>query len=278
MKPDFYLPIFSSIHAGRVINSEEINRDNLRKNLENSVEQLKNNLEIVKDIHSKMVPQREYQVKGLNIKAKFMSGENSGGEFFDFSESNGTLSLILTSTSSYLVSTIVLSEFADLTKEKDFSSKALKTFCLNLSGQMEKLNLEASESHLDLFIVSVDSRTLEAVGYNIGMHDLISLNKNVKVPYTKTPFPLSLDKSYFKFNLNRSDRLVLLSSGFYRNIDKKEREDFHQEVKSSLVNGLDFPEITELFFKIKKNRKEQFLLYDASCIYLAVDKNAIFKV
>ena len=278
MKTDFYLPVFSSIHANKAITPNKIEQNNIRQNLENSVEELKKNLELVKDIHAKMVPQREFQVKGLNIKAKFISGENSGGEFFDFSESNGKLSLILTSTSSYIVSTIVLGEFADFTKAKDFSVTALTSFCLSLAKQMEQLKLEQNENNLDLFIASIDSRTLEVTGYNVGMHDIVSLNKNVKVPYTRTPFPLELEKSFFKFNLDRSDRFMLLSSGFYRNIDTKMREDFHQRVKESLKNDLDFSQINDLFFEIKKKRKEQFLVHDASCIYLMVDKNAIFEV
>ena len=80
----FYYPIFTEISSGRYISENDKKMLSVKSSLEERVKNLKGNLELVKEIHSRMVPKREIKVKGIHIKSKFLSGENSGGEFFDF--------------------------------------------------------------------------------------------------------------------------------------------------------------------------------------------------
>ena len=154
----------------------------------------------------------------------------------------------------------------------------MKRFCEEVSEQMSRLKLEANESQIDLLICCIDSRTLEINGFNIGTHQLVTQREEVKIPYNPTPFPLDLKSSYFNFTLDRNDKVLIFSSGFMKNFKNDESKSFLKKANGVMKKGITFEDMNDFFFQIKRKSSGQFLKYDASCIYLTVDKNAIFKI
>ena len=72
--------------------------------------------------------------------------------------------------------------------------------------------------------------------------------------------------------------MLILSAGYLYNLESKNYSEVEGLIKDKLVESIEFDFINDLFFNIKKGSESQFLTYDASCIYLEVDKNAIFKI
>ena len=80
----------------------------------------------VKKLHEKMVPIREEGVRGLNILSKFAAGEGPGGEFLDIIPSGNKVALVLSSTSSYIISTVILGLIDAFKTKGDISLKGLE--------------------------------------------------------------------------------------------------------------------------------------------------------
>lgn len=228
-------------------------------------------LKRVKSLHEKLVNFRSEDFKGVKVTSKFASGEKPGGEFFDVVSGVGGPIFILTSTNSYVSSSILMSQLESLYQQAEFSDEVLTRVMGNIEKEFAALGLDLSSCammvmRLELASMKVSSFSFGGVSFLIDAQEVHQTK-----PYAP---PLSeLSPYLWTRQLERGQRLVILSPGFNRNCDSKKKEHV-----LSLVNegARDF--LTKAFFELKKDRESSFLEYDASAIYFEVNPNAILQV
>jgi hypothetical protein len=237
-------------------------------------------LQRVKRLHEKVVPMKNDNFKGVQILSKFAAGEGAGGEFFDIVKGEQEVLLLLTNTSSYVASSIILSHFEKLRAYQTFGLTRIKSFVNELSAELKDLELldTKNSDSLQILVAKIDLSKMKIEGFQFGKTELISSKGHF---LSSNEIPLSkefLDQAEFSFDLERGERLVISSPGVRKNcggfMDSKKYEDF---VKERLPLG---PRelLNEVYFQLKKKRESDFLQFDASVIYLEVDKNVIIEV
>ncbi len=228
-------------------------------------------LKRVKSLHEKLVNFRSEDFKGVKVTSKFASGEKPGGEFFDVVSGAGGPIFILTSTNSYVSSSILMSQLESLYQQAEFSDEVLTRVMVNIEKEFATLGLDLSSCAMMVMRLELASMKVSSFSFG-GVSFLIDAQEVHKTkPYAP---PLSeLNPYLWTRQLERGQRLVILSPGFNRNCDIKKKEHV-----LSLVNegARDF--LTKAFFELKKDRESSFLEYDASAIYFEVNPNAILQV
>ena len=231
-------------------------------------------LERIKEAHKKMVPIRSGSTNGINYFAKFASGESSGGEFFNFHNKNLENMFFFMNTDSYAVSNIILSAYEGFDFEK-FNLLEFKKFI----GSINLDKVDFSKNRLELLIASIDRKNLKIEGYNSSSCRFfideeiktshISLNKNSAE---------NLDEAIFSFKIDRGERLYIVSSGYFRNMEK-----YYPgfDIDPLIKNAHKLPAgeaLNEFFFQLKRKVDGKFPIYDSSVIIIEVDKNVLFQV
>lgn len=249
-------------------------------NLNNMIEFSLSELQRVKKLHEQVVPMKNDNFKGVKILSKFAAGEGAGGEFFDIVKGDQEVLLLLTNTTSYVASSIILSHFEKLRVYNQFGKERLTEFLANLSAELTGLDLldPANPESLQLLVVKIDLNKMTFGGYQFGHTELLSSKGHC---LAENRFPIGktfLEQAEFSFDLERGERLVISSPGVRKNcgglMNDKKYDDF---VKERLPLGArDL--LNEVYFQLKRNRDSDFLKHDASVIYIEVDKNVIVEV
>lgn len=274
-------------HIPLLRNKEAIQPDDERKkllevgdNLNKMIEFSQSELQRVKRLHEQVVPMKNDNFKGVKILSKFAAGEGSGGEFFDIVKGEQEVLLLLTNTTSYVASSIILSHFEKLRVYNQFGKDRLSDFLVNLSSELKDLDLLDNENpeSLQMLVVKIDLNKMKFEGYQFGQTELVSSKGHVLSDNTFPVGKAFLDQAEFSFELERGERLVISSPGVRKNcggiMDNKKYGDF---VKERLPLGAK-ELLNEVYFQLKKNRDSDFLKFDASVIYIEVDKNVIVEV
>jgi hypothetical protein len=238
----------------------------LSKLLNQSMEQL----EKVKTIHERLVAFREQKMRGLHWMSKFSAGEASGGEFFDFIHKDYEVTFLLTSSTSYLATNFILTAFDGLKDHGVTDDQSIS----KLFGSIESdLKLVGEDEKVELLLLKIDLKTYNCVCYSFGGTQLVMGDK---VILSEQDLPLSasfMDKARREFQLERGQKFIILSPGVEKNFSRQSLGESIAFAKSnSQRSNRDF--LNELFLKLKRN-KSSFLDYDASCVVIEVDKNAI---
>jgi len=234
--------------------------------LKHSLEQL----DKVKRLHEKIVPFRQQKVRGLQWMSKYSAGEAPGGEFFDFIQNDHSITLILTHSTSYMATNFILTEF-DKMKGTGSGLDRIKKF---ISSVESDLKIVDEDEKLDMFLMQIDLKSFECKCYNFGQSRVVVGNE-LYVTQNSIPISISfLEKSQTNFLLKRGEKLVLLSPGVEKNCQSLSINSNPLSLlgKSIELNARDL--LNELFYTFK-SKKEGFLNYDASCIVVEVDENAI---
>jgi hypothetical protein len=275
----FHIPLL----RGSSSSKSEIGRKDLEdvgENLNDMIQFSLEELQRVKRLHEKVVPMKNDNFKGVQILSKFAAGEGAGGEFFDIVKGDQEVLLLLTNTSSYVASSIILSHFERLRAYHTFGKDRIEHFIGELSSELKELELldTRNSDSLQILIAKIDLSKMKIEGFQYGKTEMVSskghyLSSN-KIPLSKE----FLEKAKFGFDLERGERIVISSPGVRQNcggfMDSKKYEDF---IKERLPLG---PRelLNEVYFQLKKSRESDFLQFDASVIYLEVDKNVIIEV
>ena len=250
--------------------------DHLGKVLEQSLLELQR----VKKLHEKVVPMRQEKIKGVTLYSKFAAGFSSGGEFFDVKKSDKEIVIMLTSTKSYVASSVILGHFEEFQKEGDASKEGIEDFLENLIDECRSLDLISREDYelLQLDIIRLDLRTYEYEGFHFGKGCYYSDGVK-KIPSNTLPInENSFESSYFYGVLRRGQKLIYVSPGAFQNYsDKGQKDKIETVILEQFKNGAR-EILNEAFFQLKKDNEEDFLKYDASIIYLEVDPNAFIQV
>ncbi len=269
--------LVKSIIQDRILNSTvEDTQNHLGKVLEQSLLELQR----VKKLHEKVVPMRQEKIKSVTVYSKFAAGFSSGGEFFDIKKSEKELIVMLTSTKSYVASSVILGHFEEFQKNGNASKEGIEDFLENLIDECRSLDLIDRDDYelLQLDIIRVDLRTYEYEGFHFGKGCYYSDGVK-KIPSNTLPInENSFEESYFHGVLRRGQKLIYVSPGAFQNYSEKGQEDKIETVILEQFKNGAREILNEAFFQLKKDNEEDFLKYDASIIYLEVDPNAFIQV
>ncbi|OFZ24294.1 MAG: hypothetical protein A2381_04670 [Bdellovibrionales bacterium RIFOXYB1_FULL_37_110] len=275
---EFYVPFFRNL-LKRQANGENVSHlKNVGKQLEGLVGNTLAELQRVKNIHEQVVPMRNEKMKGVEILSKYSAGEKTGGDFFDILSDKNEFVLLLTTSVSYVVSSVILAHFEVLKKKKNLDDQVILDLIGDIESELGELGFGKKVDDIQLFVVKFDLKKFIARGYIFGKFELIS---NMKGIVTGNDYPLKkvfADKAHVDIPFKRGEKLVLLSPGVRNNFAELVKENdltcFLRDNFSQTGKAL----LNELFFNLHKNCKNDFLVYDASVIFIEVSKNAIFQV
>lgn len=234
----------------------------------------------IKKLYESKAPRRFQNYKGVQIYSKYSAGENIGGEFFDIHNVGNKLLVMMSSTSSYLVSSSILNLFSEVKEKKQLNEDIMTSLFNDICSDARKINASKSKKiSLELCILNIDLNSLEITGKVFGdFHLKTSDFKDLYRFSHRNKFFDELEDEEFNFEakLSRGQRLLISSPGFNKNWQKLNPEFLQEQLLGNdSIKTLDI--LDEAFFQLKKNLKGGFLSYDASAIILEVDKNAIFK-
>ncbi len=254
----------------------ESTQEHLGRVLEQSLLELQR----VKKLHEKVVPIRQEKVKSVTLYSKFAAGFSSGGEFFDLKKSDKEIVIMLTSTKSYVASSVILGHFEEFQKNGDSSKEGIEDFLEELIDECRSLDLISRDDYklLQLDIIRLDLRTYEYEGFHFGKGCYYSDGVKKIASNTLPINENSFEESYFHGVLRRGQKLIYVSPGAFQNYEEKQQEDKIETVILEQFKNGAREILNEAFFQLKKDNEEDFLKYDASIIYLEVDPNAFIQV
>ncbi|WP_412473801.1 hypothetical protein [Halobacteriovorax sp. YZS-1-1] len=262
-----YLNIKNAIEGLRALETQKQLLFKMNSVMEGLVGQVEN----IKEMHRNMAPFRSEKLRGVGITSRFCAGTSNGGEFFDFFKIGGEVWIVSLHASSYML----IGNFLSL----------IETWKLESNIDMTKVisNLESKKDDFSeygdasILIARIKLSDLSAEVLNIGDHEL--LNKDgVVLARNGSAFPSNYNTSTQEVQLNKGEGLLLLSPGFFKNIeDKIDGEEYLTFVKKNWAAPVEF--ISELTFQTKKGYNENdFLPNDQTILMIEVDKNAISKI
>ncbi|MFZ4712503.1 MAG: hypothetical protein ACOYL6_02215 [Bacteriovoracaceae bacterium] len=285
---DLSLPVEMNLpmarNLARYINADSdlITPDDLRE-LGDEINQILTKVEKemirVKKIHSHIMPKRAQHFKNIEVESKFATGEGSGGEFFDLFESGNKVLFFLSSSNSYLTSTITLGTFHEM-KGKELTMKALESSLKDLESNFKTLQETKNKKVLTLEVLVgiINLKTMEFDGYNFGNNAVIT---NMKKSINTNNYTVDkgfLPEAQFHLKFERGESAAIVSSGLKKNcqdvIDGQGYLEYIQRGftlhKGDLMN--------EVFFHLRKNMASEFLNHDATLVSFRIDANALVEV
>ncbi len=240
--------------------TKQLGLEKLSNDLEKIIEFTQTELGRVKELHDRMVKIRTENLKRSKMLIKFMAGEKSGGEFFDFIDHDQEMIVIEIGSDSYITSSMIISEVEDLklkSNPKDELSKFIK-----------KITEIATEfkSTINYMITIYNTRSLEVEYFQRGNSKLF-INGELR--------SISGNGS---IKLNRNTKIFFISEGAIKNWNLHHKE---SELNSFLVShgnleNKDF--INEFFFELYRHKQGMFLTYDALMCALEISNNVIHEV
>ena len=224
-------------------------------------ESTRSELRGLKELHDRFVKMRTEKLKGVELAIKFMAGERSGGEFFDYITRDSQMLFIQAGSDSYVVSSLIISALEDLKiKNADFYS-IIESF-ISLINQHAKDN----KAKVSYTIMILKLKNMEATIYGQGNSKLFYNNEII-----------NLGKSSI-LQLGRGSKVTFLSEGTIINWAKSnEEEKLVSFLNSNLeLNTRDF--INEIFFELARHKKGMFLYNDALVTMLEIDENILLQL
>lgn len=277
-QPTVYIESALKIFIFYIKNSESRELLKIGQSLNQLVTQSLRELQRVKKIHETLVPLRCEKIKGLTIHSKFAAGESSGGEFYDVIEGDREFVIMISHTTSYVASSMVLSEFDFFRQKKSFNLSELEDFSLKIGKKIRTAVSDKDFHNTHLFLARVDMKSLLIEGLNWGKFQLISDNKFFVGENSYFLDESFLESVRFSSTLERSCQYAVISPGLRKcSKDKIEGRELLGYLKDLLPAG---PQkyLQEIFYQLKKNRDSSFLEYDATSIFIEVDQNVIVQI
>ena len=277
---EIYFGFIQKVVLGKNLANKELLLE-LNNKLDEKISDLEDNLQKIKKIHKYVVPKRKQIVKGITLHNRYAVGEGSGGEFLDFIQTNQKLLIFLSSSPSYVISSMTLSYFGYLIQKKELSTESITTFLKGFTKDIREFSLDKldmTENRIKICLLLIDLSSFDCTGYNFGESIIISEEQQI---LGGNSFPLTaelLPKASFNFKLNRGQKIVLVSPGLRSNCN-----DYIQQVPlvdyiKNLISKKSSDILDEIFFELKKDLKANFLNKDSTACYIEVDSNAIIKM
>lgn len=259
---EYNIPILKNYLAMN-FTSHSLNLDKLATDLDKVYEFTKSELMRVKELHDRLVKVRVDTLKGVTITSKFMAGEKSGGEFFDMIQTDHNLLFIQAGSSSYILSSLILSELEVLKLSSPTTSLKFQS-----EHFIKMINHHAKENNFSVnyCVMNVDLKNLTAD---------FSCQGQGKIYYQKKLLDFSESIS---IKLKPSERLCILSQGALKNLvelnEKLSLNKFYEENADKSTRDL----INEFFFEVSRNKAGNFLNYDAIMAVIEIDQKTLYQL
>lgn len=231
----------------------------------------------VKKTYESKAPKRLEEFKAFKIFSKYAAGEDMGGEFFDIFAKENKIFFMMSSTSSYILSSSILQHFSSLKSNEKINTQSELNYLSLIWDELCTLN-KSKKKKVKLSIMTgiLDINTLQITGHSIGHFKILSSNMKNNIELLNN-FDQSMDNLEFNLQLNRGERILINSPGFLNSWNRLKPEFMVEELMiNKKVKALDV--LDELFFQIKKDSVNGFLHTDASSIFLEVQKNAMVQI
>lgn len=240
--------------------TKQLGLEKLSNDLEKIIEFTQTELGRVKKLHDRMVKIRTENLKRSKMLIKFMAGEKSGGEFFDFIDHDQEMIVIEIGSDSYLTSSMVISEVEAL-KLKSNPKDELSQF-------IKKITEIATEfkSSINYMITIYNTRSLEVEYFQRGNSKLF-INGELR--------SISGNGS---IKLNRNTKIFFLSEGAIKNWNIHHKESELNSFLTSHMNLENKDFINEFFFELYRHKQGMFLTFDALMCALEISNNVIHEV
>jgi hypothetical protein len=227
--------------------------------------QLKDDFKLAERLQKSNLPARFPEVRGFKISQRYLAGMKSGGDHFDLGESKdgGQLSIVLTDSSSYGLSSAVLSTLMRVTMK--LSVEEVRSSSETVRRIQEELKATLTErDKLSLFYGVLSRKDYRLRYLNLGSSSAFyapsgghfSELKSGGAAITSSTTEISVQES--EVTLEPSGRLALISDGFadviggadqvlallneFRSLDAKDAlNEMVFRVKSQFVEDDDMP-------------------------------------
>lgn len=226
----------------------------------------------VKHTYERMVPKRLEQFKGIKIFSKYAAGEKSGGEFFDLFASENKVFLLMSHTSSYIASSVILQHFSAIKNAPKLSNQGQDLFFKTVKDEVAKLALaQGKDISIKLLTLILDTTTMEVELKSLGDFSFFS-SKGQEIKTNASTEVISQT-----FSLTRGERLMVCSPGFEQNWSEINSDiQIEELITNSEIKALDV--LDELFFQLKKKSGSEFLKSDAASIVMEVEQNVMVQM
>lgn len=273
-------PIIKTIMKNNELLSQTMKLKNFGEDLNEMVNLSLGELQRVKKIHEIVVPLRSEKVKGLCVSSKFAAGESSGGEFFDLVKGDSEILVLLTSSKSYVASSIILSHFELLREKKESNKAIMSSFLEDLINELRDLDLldRSKPDQVQASILRVDLKTMTIEGFSFGKCQISSTSRSISIENNHPMNENFFDKAFFQFKMERGESLAIFSPGVQENFRENGSSEKISEIVSEKLDEGAREFLDEIFFHLKRNLDGDFLKHDASVIYLEVDPHVIIQV
>lgn len=232
-------------------------------------------LESIKRIHEKVVPIRIEKTKNVSIFSKYAAGTSRGGDFFDISTNDNQITFLMSSTHSYITSTIITSYFekiqnVDASKEK---YEDILEDLINECRDHELINREKPDL-LEIYLMAIDLKKLSYFGYQFGRFQCFSTNNKNDNPINEYPLNENfIEEGYFYGKLLPGEKLSILSPGVFKNLGKNFSE--FKKIENNTSKNL----LNNIFFNLKReNNFEDFLKFDSTVAVIEVNSNVLVQI
>jgi hypothetical protein len=215
----------------------------------------------IKELHDRFVKIRTEKLKGATVSIKFMAGEKSGGEFFDYIVRDSQMLFIQAGSDSYVMSSIIISAMEDLKISNEDLFSIIDSFVSLLNHQAKEHSAKLSYT-----IILLKVKNMEATIYGQG---------NSKIFYNNEI--ISIGKSSI-IKLKRGAKVSFLSEGVLLNWKTNHDE---KKLGSFLSTNIDMTNrdfINEIFFELARHKKGMFLYHDALVAMLEIDENVLMQL
>lgn len=259
-EPEIAIPLLRN-YINLNFSKESLQLEKLSKELEAIEERTLTELRGIKELHDRFVKIRTEKIKGAELLIKFMAGEKSGGEFFDYISRDSQMLFVQAGSDSYIMSSLIISAMEDFKVKNENLYESIDSFIAGLNYLANENGAKLSYS-----MMIVNLKNMEANIYNKG-DSRIFYHKEIIAP---------VKNSILK--LKRGERITFLSEGTFLNWNKyyegKKVQDFL--LKHLDKNNRDF--INELFFELARSKKGTFLDNDALVAMLEIDEHVLHQL
>lgn len=254
---------------------------NLNTSFGGLIEQFREDLRLAERIQKSRLPFKFPDIPGFRAKSRYLAGMKSGGDYFDLAESkqNGRFSMILTDSSSYGLSSSVLTVLVRIALKL---SAELQTRPSEIVRKMfDELMVTLSEKDtLSMFYGVFSRKDLELKYLNLGSNRLFHRRCDrefVILPNQGCALAKSLPLAVgaeTPLSLEPEDRLVLVSDGF---VEAVGGEDRMVDLLNHYLQKDPLDILNEFVFQVKRHFKDEDDLpkQDCSAIVLDVDSNVV---
>jgi len=233
------------------------------------IERLRSDLELASRLQISRSPNRFSKLKGLQVRSRYIAGMRSGGDFFDVmsSPSGARISMVLTDSSTYGLSSAVLMSFTEIALKVAAGGGLETTQAFQAVSDSISKTLQ-DKDRLSLFFANFNREDLSMRYLNYGKSMIYHAESGGKFH----ALPRHGDEIHKLLNgkkpaeekcieLNPSDRVVILSDGVLEEIGSESLisgwlDATREESVDAVLNELVF-QVKDRLKKIGKTRPEQ---------------------